>query len=107
VEYIPRNYVPRERVNKAHVLAIFGNWWKYSQQELTEEVAKIQKLKDLFLKFARANVMKGYVGVANQLGWRLDGQLVETFKDIRAYIAQSVWDEKFKKGYSFYNLQKV
>ena len=101
VTYITKDYLPRDKVTKEHIISIIGTRYTYDTNMVELEMAKCQLMKSKFLRFSRNEIVKGYVKVAGNLGWKLEGQPITKMSHLYEYIQIQKWDEKLRKELHF------
>lgn len=97
VRHMRMDYLPRDKIDDKHVISVMGHRIKHKKQQIVVEQEKMESLKKEFLTFARPKVIQGFVSAAQHCSWKVGGQHVSTFNDIRAYISQNKWTENIQK----------
>ena len=101
ITYIPKDYLPRDKVNESHIVSIIGSRYKHRPDKVKSEIVKCQQMKNQFLDYARKDILKGYFECTKSLGWKVAGQDLTSFALIKKYIASCTWDEKLQKDLHF------
>ena len=99
--HISKDYLPRDKVTKEHILCIMGSRLKNNHDLIESEMAKCQLMKSKFLRFARSEIVKGFVKCACTIGWKLDGQPITAMSHLYEYIHTSEWDKDLKQQLHF------
>ena len=101
ITFIPKDYLPRDKVNESHIVSIIGSRYRHSPDKIKSEIVKCQQMKSQFLDYARKDILKGYIECTKSLGWKVGEQDLTSFALIKKYIASSIWDEKLQRDIHF------
>ena len=101
VTYITKDYLPRDKVTKEHIISIIGARSKNDHVMINLEMGKCQLMKSKFLRYSRHEIVQGYVKVAGNMGWKLNGQQITRMAEVYEYIQMHEWNEKLQKELHF------
>ena len=97
VQFLRQDYLPRDKIDDKHIISVIGHRIKFKKALIEIEKKKMNTLKRNFLNYARPKVIQGYVSAAQHCCWKVKGQDVSNFNDVRAYISQNPWDEDLQR----------
>ena len=100
IKIIHRNYLPRDKITRCHVISILGPEFVNNDEVLTATTKHVTTLKKDALDFFREEVRKMMTKKLHEVGvYRKDGTKLRHLKELRSFISKQRLPLKFFPKY--------